>query len=318
MKRPLQLKPIFIERMKELLGKDLDKYLAKIETEPPRSIRCNTLKIEPQELKKRLEEKGWKIKQPIKQHPEIMIVENELQPGELGRSLEHMLGYYYVQEFASMLPAIVLNPQPEETILDLCASPGSKTTQIAAKMENTGTLIANDVQLRRIKILSSNLERSGVANVIITKKEGFAFCNQAKKQNLLFDKILIDAPCSGEGTLRTSPKTAVMWSLNNVKSLSGIQKSLLSNAIDILKIGGEIVYSTCTHSPEENEEVLSEILKQYPNMEIEKITLPINTCPGITKWQDKEYIEEVKFSCRIYPHEYDTEGFFIAKLRKVE
>jgi len=318
MKRPLQLKPIFIERMKELLGKDLDKYLAKIETEPPRSIRCNTLKIEPQELKKRLEEKGWKIKQPIKQHPEIMIVENELQPGELGRSLEHMLGYYYVQEFASMLPAIVLNPQPEETILDLCASPGSKTTQIAAKMENTGTLIANDVQLRRIKILSSNLERSGVANVIITKKEGFAFCNQAKKQNLLFDKILIDAPCSGEGTLRTSPKTAVMWSLNNVKSLSGIQKSLLSNAIDILKIGGEIVYSTCTHSPEENEEVLSEILKQYPNIEIEKITLPINTCPGITKWQDKEYIEEVKFSCRIYPHEYDTEGFFIAKLRKVE
>ena len=318
MKRPLQLKPIFIERMKELLGKDLDKYLAKIETEPPRSIRCNTLKIEPQELKKRLEEKGWKIKQPIKQHPEIMIVENELQPGELGRSLEHMLGYYYVQEFASMLPAIVLNPQPEETILDLCASPGSKTTQIAAKMENTGTLIANDVQLRRIKILSSNLERSGVANVIITKKEGFAFCNQAKKQNLLFDKILIDAPCSGEGTLRTSPKTAVMWSLNNVKSLSGIQKSLLSNAIDILKIGGEIVYSTCTHSPEENEEVLSEILKQYPNLEIEKITLPINTCPGITKWQDKEYIEEVKFSCRIYPHEYDTEGFFIAKLRKVE
>lgn len=331
MKKLLQLKPLFIERMKELLGEDLDKYLKSLDTEPPRSIRCNTLKITPENLKKRLEQKKWKITQPLKQHPEIMIVEGKfkgnlnvkenlvsLHPGELGRSLEHVLGYYYVQEFASMLPAIILNPQPDEKVLDLCASPGSKTTQIASKMKNTGTLIANDIQLNRIKILASNLERSGVANAIITKKEGFALCNQAKKYNLLFDKILIDAPCSGEGTLRTSPKTAIMWNIHSVKSLSNIQKNLLSNAIDILKIGGEIVYSTCTHSPEENEEVLSKILEQYPNMKIEKISLPIKISQGITNWQEKEYLEEVKYSCRIYPHEYDTEGFFIAKLKKMK
>lgn len=318
MRPPLELKPLFLERMKKVFNneKDFEEYLKILEKEPVRSIRCNTLKIQPDELKKRLESKGWKIKQPFHENPEIMIVENELQPGELGRALEHMLGYYYVQEIASMLPSIALNPQPEETVLDLCASPGSKTTQMAAKMENKGTIIANEISLGRLKILASNTERCGVSNAIITKREGTSFCNRLKQEGFEFDKILIDAPCSGEGTLRSTPKTAVMWSIHTVKKLSKIQKHLVEAAIEILKQGGELVYSTCTHAPEENEEIVDFVLKEFPNMKIEKITLPFKCRPGLTAWADKKYDSGVKHSCRVYPQDNNTEGFFIAKFKK--
>lgn len=330
MKHNPQPKPLFVERMKELLGESYEKYWKKIQEEPSKSIRVNTLKISVKELKKRLEEKSWILKQPFKDYPEIMIVEGkksasdserkiiDLQPGELGRSLEHMLGYYYIQELASMLPVLVLQPKPNEIILDLCSSPGSKTTQIAAKMQNLGVLIANEVSIKRIKILANNLERCGVSNVIITKKSGEILCEKLKKENFAFDKILIDAPCSGEGTIRSTPKTLLMWSINTIKALSKVQKKLLSSAIDILKPSGKIVYSTCTHAPEENEDVLDFILKKFPNVKIEKITLPVKFNEGVTRWKDKVYLEDVKYSCRIYPHISDTEGFFIAKLRKTE
>ncbi len=315
-KTNLEPKPLFLERMKELLGKDFEKYIKSLQGTPLKSFRVNTLKISPEELKKRLEEKKWEINQPFKDYPEIMIIESELKPGEFGRSLEHQLGYYYIQDIASMLPPLVLNPQPGETVLDLCASPGSKTTQIAAKMQNTGTIIANEISLHRIKILASNLERCGVTNAIITKKEGFALCNKLKKEGFLFNKILVDAPCSGEGTIISNPKTLLMWNIKTVFNLSKMQKSLLSAAIEILKPGGEIVYSTCTHSPEEDEEIIDFILKKFPEIKIEKISLPVQFAQGITNWKDQEYAEDVKYSCRIYPHETNTEGFFIAKLRK--
>jgi NOL1/NOP2/sun family putative RNA methylase len=310
-------KPLFLERMKLLLPdeKDFNAYLEILKKEPVRSIRCNTLKISPESLKKKLEEKGWKIKIPFKNYPEIMFVENELQPGELGRSFEHLLGYYYIQETASMLPPLVLNPKPEERILDLCASPGSKTTQIAAKMENSGLIIANEVKIGRIKILASNLERCGVANSIITKKDGIALCKRFKEQNFLFDKILLDAPCSGEGTIRSTPKTFEMWNIKTIENLSKLQKSLIASAIEILKPGGELVYSTCTHAPEENEEILDFALRNF-DVKIEKKSLPLKTVSGISKWQDKEYLEDVKYSCRVYPQNADTEGFFIAKIKK--
>jgi len=316
MKTNIQPKPLFLERMKELLGKDFEKYIKSLQGNTLKSFRVNTLKISPEELKKRLEEKKWEVDQPFKEYPEIMVIKNNLEPGEFGRSLEHQLGYYYIQDIASMLPPVVLNPKPDETILDLCASPGSKTTQIASRMENQGTIIANEISLHRIKILASNLERCGVTNAIITKKEGFALCNKLKQEGFLFDKILVDAPCSGEGTIISNQKTLIMWNIKTVFNLSKIQKSLLSSAIEILKPGGEIVYSTCTHSPEENEEIIDFILKKFPEMKIEKINLPVKFAQGITNWKDKEYVEDVKYSCRIYPHETQTEGFFIAKLRK--
>ncbi len=314
-----EAKPLFIERMKKLLGEtELEKYNTILKVQISKSIRCNTLKISPAELKKRLEEKNWKISQPWPKYPEIMIVENELEPGELGRALEHLLGYYYVQELASSLPVIALNPKQDENTLDLCSAPGSKTTQIASSMDNKGTIIANEVSLARIKILASNLERCGVTNTIITKKEGAALCERLKKQNFQFSKILVDAPCSGEGTLRSSLKTYLMWNIKTIKNLPKIQKNLVASALKVLEPGGILVYSTCTHAPEENEGVISDILDEFKDIKLEKIELPVKFREGITNWEGKTYNKEVKKTARIYPQDNNTEGFFMAKIKKIK
>lgn len=448
MRKKLELKPAFVERMQKLLEKsDFEKYIKSLEQDTQVSIRCNTLKITPSELKKRLENKNWKISQLWKNNPEVFVIEGKfigkeeadeiekrlmvkriginirkdfddkkvdynktlkkvseltinnkfvseanlvrgggwesnnvlinLEPGELGRALEHMLGYYYIQDLASMLPVLVLEPKPGELILDMCASPGSKTTQMSSFMKNKGTIIANEVSLGRIKILASNTERCGCSNTIITRKDGIALCKRFKnmsesasfggnekwdaekgflseslggnkkirldaeskhqgflpraiggkeklwldagsktRRRFLFDKILVDAPCSGEGTLRSSPKTSIMWNPKTITSLSKLQKSMVESALEILKPYGVIVYSTCTHAPEENEEVLDYILSKYPNIKIEKISLPVKTRPGLGGWGENKFNPEVKKSCRIYPHDTGTEGFFVAKLRK--
>jgi 16S rRNA C967 or C1407 C5-methylase (RsmB/RsmF family) len=327
---------------------DFEKFNKIIHTPPRNFVRCNTLKISPNELTKRLKEK-WQISQPYPKHPEIILIDQELKPGELGNSIEHLLGYYYIQEISSMLSPIALNPQPEEFILDLCASPGSKTTQIASYMDNQGTLIANDVRIDRIKILSSNLEKAGVTNTIITRRDGVALCeklskfNSARQQNretilqidseksrqmraesktfhttqFKFDRILLDAPCSGEGTLRSSPKTFLMWNPKVIKKLSGEQKKLLANALKCLKVGGTLVYSTCTHAPEENEEVVDFALKNFP-VKIEPISLPLKTRPGITSWNTIQFNPEVSKACRIYPQDNDSEGFFVSKFTLLE
>ncbi len=293
MRRNYEPKLLFLERMKLLLKEDFKKYLKILKEVPVKSIRVNSLKISPEELKKRLEKKGWKINQLWRNHPEVMIVESELLPGELGRALEHLLGYYYVQELASMLPIIALNPKNNERILDLCAAPGSKTTQLSAEIKNSGLIIANEINLGRIKILASNLERCGVTNTIITRKEGRALCSKLKELNFKFDKILLDAPCSGEGTIRSTPATYSMWNFKTIKRLSRIQKQLFETAFEILEIGGEIVYSTCTHAPEENEEVLDYILEKFQDkIEIKEISLPIKCRPGILEWKDKKYNKE--------------------------
>ncbi|MFH1607791.1 MAG: RsmB/NOP family class I SAM-dependent RNA methyltransferase [archaeon] len=381
--RSPQLKPLFTERMQELLPdkEDYQKYLEILKVPPVKSIRCNKLKISPTELKNKLEKKNWKISQPWKNYPEVMIVKGktqsketnnkktqlnsklqqtsnsslttpnqsredlkssltaireggrgmvadikspsqnliDLEPGELGRSLEHLLGYYYIQELASMLPIIALNPKQDEMILDLCSAPGSKTTQTASEMENTGTIIANEVSMGRLKILASNLERCGVTNTIITKKEGIALCKKLKRENFQFDRILVDAPCSGEGTLRSSPKTYLMWNPKTIKALSRLQKTLVSSALEILKPNGTLIYSTCTHAPEENEEIVDFILQKFKNkIELELLRLPIKPRQGIKTWQDNTYSKEVKKCARIYPHDNNTEGFFIAKFKKTK
>lgn len=323
-KRP-ELKPLFVERMKDLLSDegDLKKYLEIINYEPVNSIRCNKIKISPEKLKTRLEEKyKWKISQPWKEYPEVMIIDSNLLPGELGRSIEHLLGYYYVQELSSMLPIIALNPKPHEKILDLCASPGSKTTQIASDIKNSGLIIANEKSIGRIKILASNLERCGVTNTIITRDDGISLCKNFKKQNIEFDKILLDAPCSGEGTLRSSIATYKMWNPNTIKQLSKLQKKLFSASFDILKKGGEILYSTCTHAPEEDEEIVKFALEEFKGkIKIEKISveLPkeIKIRPGIKKWKEETFPDEVKLSCRLYPQDNNTEGFFLVKFTKL-
>jgi len=311
-------KPAFIERMNTLLQdeKDRQTYWEIVHKEPNNSIRCNTLKISPEKLKKRLEKRGWKIKQPYKEYPEIMIIESDLGPGELGKAEEHLLGYFYVQEISSMLPLLALKPTEEDIFLDLCASPGSKTTQAGAMMNNKGSIIANDSKLPRLIILASNLEKCGVSNTVITQNDGIDLCRRYGQENIFFDKILVDAPCSGEGTLRSSPETFVMWNEKMTGKFSRIQKHLAENAIGCLKIGGELLYSTCTHAPEENESIIQHLLDNF-DISIEEISLPLKARQGITEWQGRKFSEEIKKCVRIYPQDNDTEGFFLCKIKKL-
>jgi len=309
----LQPKPLFEERMKKLMA-DYDKFLEIIRKSPVNAIRCNTLKIKPQELRKRLEERGWKIFQPWKNYPEAMIVESELEPGELGKTPEHLLGYYYVQELSSMLPILALNPQEGELILDLCAAPGSKTTQASTMTNNTGTIIANDRDIGRMIVLVSNFERCGCTNIIVTRNDAVQLCQKLAKVGMKFDKILLDLPCSGEGTLRSSPKTLLMWNIKMIHKLSRLQKKIASSAVQLLKENGEIVYSTCTHAPEENESVVSFLVERF-NMQVEKISLPVKCRQGISEWEGEKFQEGIEHSCRVYPQDNNTEGFFVAKLK---
>jgi NOL1/NOP2/sun family putative RNA methylase len=311
-------KPEFEARMNSLLGDEADKkaYWEIVHKEPLDYIRCNTLKISPENLKKKFEAKGWKISQPYKSNPEIMIIESDLLPGELGRSKEHLLGYYYVQEVSSMLPILALKPSEHDSFLDLCASPGSKTTQAAAMMNNKGSILANDPNLGRMVILASNLEKCGVSNVAIVRRDGARLCQTLKKMDFKVNKILVDAPCSGEGTIRSSPKTLVFWNPKMMNFFAGTQKGLASAAVDLLQEDGEMVYSTCTHAPEENEEIIQYLIDNH-NIEILPVNLPLKTRPGITEWNGKKFSKELEKCARIYPQDNNTEGFFLCKIRKI-
>ncbi len=311
-------KPAFEARIYKLLDAESKRFFEYLSKPPANFIRVNTIKMPTSELVNRLSEK-WNILQPYSDCPEVIRVVSKLDgsqlgPGELGKAREHLLGYYYIQELSSMMPVIALNSSPKEFILDLCASPGSKTTQIAALMQNSGLLIANDNDLRRIIVLNANLERCGVTNTIVTREDSVNLCNKSVKMGLKFDKILLDAPCSGEGT-RGSPESLKMWNLDMVKKFSRQQKRFLAAAASCLKEGGTLVYSTCTLAPEENEGVINFALENFP-LEIKELNLPVKTREGVLEWGNNKFKQEVKKSCRIYPQDNDSEGFFIAKFVK--
>ena len=307
-------KPEFIERIKKLIP-DSEDFFETVKKPCPISIRCNTLKISPDELKQRLENKGWTLDCPFPDFPEIMLIKNQLQPGELGKAIEHLLGYYYVQELCSMLPPLALNPKSGDIVLDLAAAPGSKTTQIAALMQNQGTIIANDKDIGRVRILAANLERVGASNTIITRHDGVILCEKLKNLRFKFDKILLDLPCSGEGNIRSNPKTYLMWNLRMIQKLSRLQKKLAASSVSLLKQGGTLVYSTCTHTPEENEGVVSFLLERFP-LELVSVSLPLKCRPGIKQWGSDSFNKNIEKACRVYPQDNNTEGFFLAKFIK--
>jgi tRNA (cytosine49-C5)-methyltransferase len=309
----------FKEKIESLLEnkQDAQKFWEIIEKPLLKTIRCNTLKISPEKLKDELEKKGWKILQPYPVNPEIMIIESGLTPGDLGKSKEHILGYYYVQETSSMMPMLALQPKSGELVLDLCASPGSKTTQACALMENKGTILANDVSMGRIAILSANLERQGCTNAIVTRHDAVQLCSKLKKLNFYFDKILLDVPCSGEGNIRSNPATFKMWNQKVIDKLGSIQKRIAESAIPLLKEGGELIYSTCTHSPEENEMNVNHLINRF-GLKVEQIQLPVICRPGLTEWKGAKLSPEIKKACRIYPQDNNTEGFFLCKMKKTK
>lgn len=288
----------FLERYKELT--DLEPFLEYSLKQLPKTIRVNTLKATIEEMKKRL-----KLSQ-IPWCKEGFTTEGYA----LGNTMEHFLGYFYIQSAASMIPPEVLDPKESELILDMCASPGSKTSQIAAKMKNTGLIIANDVEYKRMKPLTMNLQRCGVSNTIFTMMHGRFF------KDLEFDKILVDAPCTGIGIIRKSLNTIQTWNPNMTKMMSGIQKQLIATAFGCLKEGGTLVYSTCSLEPEEDEEVINSLLEEYDNAKVEKIDIEIKRSKAINSFEKKEYNSEVKNCLRIWPQDNDTEGFFATKIRK--
>ncbi len=228
----------------------------------------------------------------------------------VGNTMEHFLGYIYLQGAASMIPPVVLQPKPGDIVLDMCASPGSKTSQMAAMMKNQGIIVANDNKIPRLKPLTMNLQRMGVLNTVLTRMEGRWFTNT-------YDKILVDAPCSGIGTIRKSPKTIEMWNPNTVKKMAGVQRQLISTAFKALAEGGSMVYSTCTLEPWENEAVVNHLLETEENVKIETISLDIKKGKGVQEFQGESYDSDVKKCLRVWPQDNDTEGFFVAKIKKI-
>jgi tRNA (cytosine49-C5)-methyltransferase len=302
-----EFKKEFIERYSKLTDFPAFKKISL--TYLRRCIRVNTLKISVQDLQKRLTP-DWELI-PVPWCPEGFWIRNvKDERRDIGNLLEHVLGYVYVQEAASMIPPVALSPQPGEVILDMCAAPGSKAGQITQMMEGTGLLVANDFKGDRLKALGLNLQRIGATNVLCTQMFGAGFKDQ------VFDRILVDAPCSGTGTIRKSYKTLRMWNPRMVSRISFTQKKLLDNAYSVLKPGGTLVYSTCTMEPEENEGVIHWLLEHHTDATLEEIDIPINRSPAILEFEGVQYSNEVGKCLRIWPQDNDTEGFFVAKIRK--
>ena len=300
-------KPKFIERYSALTNwEEFKRYnLAFL----PRSIRVNTLKANVADVKKSIESKGWILEQIPWCKEGFWIHHPDRR--DVGNLLEHKLGYIYVQEAASMIPPLFLEPQPGELILDMCAAPGSKTSQIAAMMQGKGLLLANDYRGQRIQSLGINLQRTGVTNCVVTLMNGERF------SGLHCDRILVDAPCSGTGTIRKSLKTIRIWNPRMLRKISNQQKKLLLNAWKNLKPGGIVVYSTCSLEPEENEAVVSWLLHEVDDASVEKVDLPgLKIGAPVMEFNGETYHPDVSKVSRIWPQDNNTEGFFVAKLHK--
>jgi NOL1/NOP2/sun family putative RNA methylase len=311
----VHLKDAFVKRYQLLLGEDYDKFMEWSLSYITKAIRVNTLKISVAALQKRLEPRWHLTSIPwCKEGFWITFkgTPDEEERYDLGNLIEHALGYIYVQDPASMIPPVVLHPQPGELVLDLCAAPGSKSSQLASFMHNQGILVANDIKVDRIKALGMNLQRCGVMNVILTK----TFGSTMKKSGILFDKVLVDAPCSGTGTIRRNTKILDMWSPGLVGRMVRDQRRLIEEGYALLKPGGVLVYSTCTHEPEENEGMISWFLERHADAQCVQFPLPIKHSSPVLSWEETTYNESVKNCLRIYPYDNDTEGFFVAKIHK--
>jgi NOL1/NOP2/sun family putative RNA methylase len=302
--------PELQDLMDQLLGSEKEAFFASVGEQLPHTIRFNTLRGEISRLKGFMEEQGFRLEQ----FPGFKdIYRATYQPYPIGKSLSHFLGHFYVQDIASMLPPIVLQPQAGDIILDVSAAPGSKTTQMAVMMENQGMILANDIVQKRLRALINNLQRLGIVNTAVVKNYGESFGNQYFQT---FDKILLDPACSGLGTLHKSPEVLSWWTPNHCIRLASGQRALISSAIKSLKPGGTLVYSTCTLTVEENEEIIDHALNEFP-IELVNFDLPgLNSRPGITKFKDKSYHPSLARAKRLYPFENQTEGFFVAQLRK--
>lgn len=231
----------------------------------------------------------------------------------IGRWPEFLLGALHAQEEATIWPADLLGAQPGECVLDLCAAPGNKTVRIAAAMSNRGLLVANEKSWARLSALRFNLERLGIVNTVVTVGDG---CELDEAWGP-FDRALVDAPCSCEGTGRKRSGLIRETSTHERSSMTSLQVGLLRRALSLTKPGGSVVYATCTYAPEENEGVLSRIAQE--DAEVLPLDIPphVRAVPGVLEFEGTRYRDDVVNAARIWAHHNDTGGFFVAKLRRL-
>lgn len=297
----------FVEELYETYSPlTVDKILSGMSGKRNTTLRVNTLKSNIQDIMSILKEKGIKFDR-VSWYNDALILKNATEKQIQGLDI-YENGYIYLQSLSSMIPPIVLNPIKNEKVLDLTAAPGSKTTQMAAMMHNEGYILANELDTLRCERLKFNVEKQGADIIEVNNGRGEVI---GKKYEEYFDKVLLDAPCSGEGRfLANDHKTYRNWSEKTVNELSKLQKKLLKSAYQAVKQNGEIVYSTCTLNRDENEKVLEWALEEL-NVKMLDIKLDVKNKGNIFSQN-----EEINKAIRILPSK-ETEGFFIAKLKKL-
>jgi NOL1/NOP2/sun family putative RNA methylase len=276
-----------------------------LEASLPPALRVNTLKIETGELLERLEEKGFELERVPWTKFGFWIKRAPFSPGA---TPEYLMGYYYLQDPASMYACEVLDPQEGELVLDMAAAPGGKTSYISQLMKNRGTVVAVDVNRERMAKLRSNLTRLGVRNVVAVRTDaalvgGFG---------LTFDRVMLDAPCTGTGTIHKNPEVRFKEA-TDVERCTSLQLTLLRSGLEVLRPGGVLVYCTCSYLPEENEAVVEEAINL--GAVVEEIEQGL---PGLTAFGSRNFDPQVSRARRFYPFSHGCQGFFLARLRKLQ
>ncbi len=287
------LPPAFICRMQAQLGPDAGAFFSALQQPPCRGLRRNPLK----QIDCSLSSQIGLIGNPVPWEPRGYLIPTD---SRAGAHPLHEAGAYYLQEPSAMLPATLLAVQPGETVLDLCAAPGGKSTQLAAALAGRGTLVCNEIVPNRAQILSRNLERMGVTNSLVISADPSRL---AAAWPQLFDAVLVDAPCSGEGMFRRHPETRLEWSEDTPARCATRQLLILESACAMLKVGGRLCYSTCTFSPEENENVVTALLLAHPELQ------PLPFSVAVTKDRVRNASDGM---IRLSPHEVEGEGQFAA------
>lgn len=274
----------FEKKMKAFLGNEWDDFLYSYDNNRFQALRFNTLKVQsPEERMRILKTLKISSDKKVSWANEAYYFDENVRPG---KHPYHEMGLYYIQEPSAMSAAALLAPKPGMRVLDLCAAPGGKSTQLATYLGDSGLLVSNEINTQRSRILSQNIERMGIKNAIVTNEDSFVLASHFPG---FFNAIQVDAPCSGEGMFRKLPEAIEQWSMENVAICAARQKEILDNAAVMLKPGGVIVYSTCTFSKEENEDVIEYFLERHPDFTLEEME-------------------------RFWPHKVDGEGHFVAKL----
>ncbi|ELV2795775.1 16S rRNA (cytosine(1407)-C(5))-methyltransferase RsmF [Enterobacter ludwigii] len=301
----------FLAQMREALPShlSLDDFIAACQRPLRRSIRVNTLKISVADFLALVSPYNWQLT-PVPWCAEGFWIERDDEASlPLGSTAEHLSGLFYIQEASSMLPvaALFADDNAPERVMDVAAAPGSKTTQIAARMGNRGAILANEFSASRVKVLHANISRCGIHNVALTHFDGRVFGAALPEA---FDAILLDAPCSGEGVVRKDPDALKNWSVESNLEIAATQRELIDSAFHALRPGGTLVYSTCTLNRDENEDVCLWLKAQYPDA-VE--FLPLN---GLFASANEAVTPEGFL--HVFPQIYDCEGFFVARLRKTQ